>query len=1683
MRRLGDTRGAPQDETKGTLLRVLLVEDSENDAILLLRELRRGGYEPLCERVSTPEEMERALGEASARGEDWEVVVSDYYMPRFDAPDALALLRRLGYDTPFIVVSGKIGEEAAVGLMRAGAQDYVAKEDMARLCPAIERELREAVIRREREEAERALKGSEERFRRLVEQAADAVFVHDLDGNLVDVNRQACETLGYAREELLATPLHKIETAWAPASLVELWRGVISGGPRTYEGVHRRKDGTTFPAEVRVGVLESEGQQLMLALARDVTERKEAEKRLWEAETRFRTLVERIPAITYIQSPHGTKPMEYVSPQLKDVLGYSSDEEVIDDEFLFRTLHPEDRDRFIAEDRRTDETGEPFRVEYRQLASDGHEVWFRDEAVLVRDEEGRPLYWLGVQYDITDRKRIEEEGRASEERYRTFIEQSTEGIWRFELEEKVPTDLPEDEQIELVYRHGYLAECNDAMARMYGYERAEELVGTRLADLLPPSVPENVEYLRAAIRSGYRLTDAESSEPDREGNTKHFLNNFTGMIEEGCLVRVWGSQRDVTERTNAEVDLKESEERFRATFDQAAVGIVQVALDGAWIRFNDKFCDILGYTREELAKTSVFDLVTPQDFETDFERGIAMLAGELRDYSEEKLVVGKDGVEVWINLSVSLVHDASYEPRYFIAVAEDITKRREAEEELRQSEERFRLLAEEVVEGIALNENGIIFDVNRSLAEMFGYEPEEVIGMEAADLVSPESREEVAWRIATGNTEAYESFGLKKDGTVFPIEVRPRRIPYFGRHVRVTSLIDLSERRRAEEQSRFLADLGQALQRLTDPGEIMASTARLLGEHLGADRCAYAEVEEDEERFRITGDYNREGMPGLAGRFAVSGFGADALRLMRENTSYVLEDAEADERVKGKDLDAYRRSRVRAAVCVPLQKDGRFVAGMTVYQETPRRWSREEVDLVTRVAVRCWESIERARAEEALKESEERFRALVQNSSDITAILDADGTIIYESPAVERVLGFRPDERIGVSAFELMDPEDAGRVSDAFAGLLETPGAHQAVEYRVRDKAGDWHYFEAVGANLLDDPVIRGIVVNTRDVTGRKRAEEALGESHALLRSVIEGTDDAIFVKDLEGRYLMTNSSTAAIIGRPAEELIGKEDAELFPTEVARRLVDADRRVIESGETLRLEEVLPAGDGTRTFLSTKAAYMDHRGEVLGIIGVSTEITERKRAEEALRQSEELYRTVVEQAAENIFIVDVETKRILEANTALQRSLGYTPEELKEMTLYDIVAHEKESVERNVERILAEGRRFLGERRYRRKDGDIVYVEASASAIPYGNGEAMCVVAHDVTGRKRVEENLRESEERYRAVVEQSTEGIYFLDTETRRIVETNPAMQEMFGYSAEEFRDLDLYDLIAHPREEVDANLERTLEVGRRFVGERQHRRRDGTLVDAEVAVSMIQYGGRELMCVVLRDITGRKETERKLREVREAERDRIARDLHDEILQDIVYALQEIQIIQITTRDGGDPQLEDAAEALRRSVEGLRSSIFDLRVGKLSRSFVASLRALVDLNRRMARNRYVLEMSVEEGFPHEVSESSGRQLTRVLQEALANARRHANARRVQVRLWREGENVCVEVADDGRGFDPGASGVGVGLQSMRQRALDLGGDLEVESYPERGTRVRVMVPFSRLIEGWEDAPPDAGGV
>src|ERR687890_1661828 len=209
--------------------------------------------------------------------------------------------------------------------------------------------------------------------------------------------------------------------------------------------------------------------------------------------------------------------------------------------------------------------------------------------------------------------------------------------------------------------------------------------------------------------------------------------------------------------------------------------------------------------------------------------------------------------------------------------------------------------------------------------------------------------------------------------------------------------------------------------------------------------------------------------------------------------------------------------------------------------------------------------------------------------------------------------------------------------------------------------------------------------------------------------------------------------------------------------------------------------------------------------------MTRDMTEREEAEQALRESEERYRAVVEQTADAIFLIDGTTRQILEANARFHELLEYAPEELHGMSMYDLVPHDREGVDANIRRVLEKRSHYIGERSYRRKDGQLVDVEVSASTIDHNGGGLLCCVARDITERKRAEEKLRESEERHRAVVEQSVEGIYLFDPENGRILESNGAFEDLTGYTSEELLGKTIYDFIDHESEDIDRQVERSL--------------------------------------------------------------------------------------------------------------------------------------------------------------------------------------------------------------------------------------------------------------------------------
>ncbi|HKE57453.1 MAG TPA: PAS domain S-box protein, partial [Pyrinomonadaceae bacterium] len=252
-----------------------------------------------------------------------------------------------------------------------------------------------------------------------------------------------------------------------------------------------------------------------------------------------------------------------VNKPLCDALGYEA-EELLGRKFVDIT-HPDDVERDLSLAARLFRREIPsYKIEKRFITKEGNIAWLEVTALVIRREDGEPLYGLAMVDNITQRKQAQEALRRSEERYRSFVVNSSEGIWRLEIEEPVDTRLPLNEQIRLLNKYAYMAECNDTMARIYGHQRADDIIGWHLNELAPDSIPPITDSIQQFIDSNYRLLNFASSRIDPQGETRYYFSTLIGIVINNMLLRIWGVQRDRTAQKTAELELERSHQQLRS---------------------------------------------------------------------------------------------------------------------------------------------------------------------------------------------------------------------------------------------------------------------------------------------------------------------------------------------------------------------------------------------------------------------------------------------------------------------------------------------------------------------------------------------------------------------------------------------------------------------------------------------------------------------------------------------------------------------------------------------------------------------------------------------------------------------------------------------------------------------------------------------------------------------------------------------------------------------------------------------------------------------------------------------------------------------------------------------------------------------------------------------------------------
>ncbi len=649
-------------------LKVLILEDSEIDEQILLGYLRRADYEPESKRTFKAAEFEQLLAE-----KEWDLIVSDYEMPDFKGWQAFEILQKSGLDIPFIVVSGKIREDAAARMLSAGIADYLIKGSLARLVPVIERELKSAAVRRRQREAEKSLKESEQRYRDLFEHANDAIYTIDLQGNYTSVNKKTEELLGYSREEILKSAFcdHLNE---ADAKRIHQMRDQKARGVDTetrYELEINTKNGGKKNIEVSSRLIHKNGVPFEIeGISRDITSRKKLQNNLQESTKRLQLAL--TTAAMGVWEWNFRKNTAEWSPECYTILGQSEFGGTLED--YKKIVHPEDAERFqhLVEQAIGNRT--KFSGEYRVFTETGEIRWICNQGVAEFDEHGTPLRCIGTLQDITGQKLLEQNLTATETRFRTLAENNVAGVTLCEAD-------------------GKLLFANDAYLNIVGYSREDFESGKlRWTEITAPEYREADNIALEKARQNGKSDQYEKEYICKDGSRVPVLVIIALTII-GGREHFISAILDFTERKKYEKQLRESVVDFRALVNATSQAIWTIT-DGKSNKEFTEFWQVLtGQTYEASQGSGWLDVVHPEDRETVERLWNHSFTNRVLFNTVYRILTVAGKYNYYAVRSVPVI-DESGELRKWIGAFSNITERKEVEEELRQSEARLQISQE-----------------------------------------------------------------------------------------------------------------------------------------------------------------------------------------------------------------------------------------------------------------------------------------------------------------------------------------------------------------------------------------------------------------------------------------------------------------------------------------------------------------------------------------------------------------------------------------------------------------------------------------------------------------------------------------------------------------------------------------------------------------------------------------------------------------------------------------------------------------------------------------------------------------------------------------------------------------------------------------------------------------------------
>jgi PAS domain S-box-containing protein len=839
----------------------------------------------------------------------------------------------------------------------------------------------------ERMHNQQVLAENELKYRALFNTANEAILLMEGD-RLIDCNPMAEMTFRMPKEKVLGLPLRALSPVSQPdgssskAVLARKFKAALHEEAQSFEWQFQRGDGALAEAEVSLNRIDLNGKPFLQVIVHDITARKQAENALREAETRYRTLIEQVAAVIYMDAKDRPSTTLYISPQVTALSGYSPEQWIADPDLWWRLIHPDDLPRIREAHRLSNATGKPFNVEYRLARADGSILWIHDQAILLKGIPGEPERWHGLMVDITERKQAETALRDSQQMLRTIIDTIPVRVYWKDRESK------------------YLG-CNQAFASDAGFKTPEEIIGK---DDSQTGWKDRAELFqvedRAMIASGAAQIDQEEPQTAPDGRPVWLRRSKIPLLDgEGRVKGVLGTYENITARKRGEKALVESEEKYRNLVELASDGIV--ITQGGLIKYaNPTLASMAGVPVEAMIGQPFTRFADP-----DFLPKAAALYEQQKTQAKlhrslESAVLRADGSRILVEVNLAEVQFE--EKPALLALVRDVTDRQIIERALRESEEKFRSVIEQASDGFVLiDEAGMVIEWNHAQEQIWGMSRAEAVGKPfwevQYELADPEKRtpgqleyfrKAALEALKTGQSPLFnqpiEDTFIRRTGetislaqTIFPVKTEQgHRLASLSRDISARKEAEATLQRQVKELT-VIQSAARACTESDKMDELIERITEIIGESLYPDNFGVILVDGGGKLMRSHPSYRLGKVKEQGSTVFARGEGI---------SSYVLETGQAyrvaDVRQEPRYLGV--TSGICSELCVPLVVGGRAIGVVNAESRQPDFFSPDDERLLSTIAVQMGTAIEKIKlldVERRQRQVEETLRQAVSNVS------------------------------------------------------------------------------------------------------------------------------------------------------------------------------------------------------------------------------------------------------------------------------------------------------------------------------------------------------------------------------------------------------------------------------------------------------------------------------------------------------------------------------------------------------------------------------------------------------------------------------------------------------------------------------------------------------------------------------